>query len=302
MNKARRLGNNGGDGDNGAEKESFLMQYSIKFQKCLPDQVLTDSDNNDHFGVVVFRLCPIDSCSDTTGCSSGYADFAVDVGTYVEAFMEDQQDNMNWDDKFDGSKFGQCVEYESDENGATGYYIGPGCTADGTGVRMALFEDMYCYQVSEKSFETISDGWSLPFTGGGLVSTQCSSCTDNGDLRGMCLDLYDLAQYRCEADFQFDHYYYDNKFEIYRYGKDQTGCTKIQVMQASKPHLEGAVWQDLIISVMLLITAAGGFAFYSVWWRKRKFIGFAGSHALLLMSRVLPNISNSNNYCYFSLL
>lgn len=280
LSKARRLeegdggeeNDAGGEQQNAAQMEAFLMDYSLKLMKCVPDQVLTDADYNDHFGVVIFRLCPSNKCNDDGGCSSGYADFAVDVGTYVEAFMEDQQDNMNWDDMFDGAQFGQCNEYEDDENGPTGYYIGPGCTADGTGVRMAVFEDQYCYQVSQTSFETISNGWGLPFSSGGLVSTKCTSCIDNdGTLRDMCLDLYDLSPYRCEQDFVFDHYYYDTNFEMYRYGKDQTGCSKIQVMQASKHAMKGAVWQDLIISVMLLITAAGGFALYSVWWRKRKF-------------------------------
>lgn len=278
LSKARRLEEADAEGDNGAdnggeqnaaEKEAFLMDYSMKMMKCIPDQVLTDADYNDHFGVVIFRLCPSNKCSDDTGCRSGYADFAVDVGTYVEAFMEDQQDNMNWDDKFDGGQFGQCNEYN--ENGGTGYYVGPGCTADGLGVRMAVFEDQYCYQVSQTSFESISNGWGLPYSDGGLVSTKCNSCIDNdGALRDMCLDLYGAAPYRCEEDFDFDHYYYDTNFEMYRYGKDQTGCTKISVMQASKASMQGAVWQDLIISVMLLITAAGAFALYSVWWRKRK--------------------------------
>jgi hypothetical protein len=172
---------------------------------------------------------------------------------------------------FDGEMFGQCVEYEDDENGATGYYIGPGCTQDGTGVRMAVFEDKYCYEASQRTFETLSNGWTLPYSNGGLVSTKCSSCTDNdGTLRDMCLDLYEVSPHRCEADFTFDHYYYDNNFEIYRYGKDQTGCNKIAVMQTSKNPLQGAVWEDLILSLMLLITAAGGFVLYTVWWRKRK--------------------------------
>jgi hypothetical protein len=270
LNKARRVEEGANDATAEQAMETFLMGYSMKLMKCIHDQVLTDADYNDHFGVVIFRLCPSKSCSNDNGCNSGYADFAVDVGTYVEAFMEDQQDNMNWDDKFDGGKFGQCVEYEDDDNGATGYYVGPTCTADGKGVRMAVFEDKYCYQVSETSFETISNGWSLPYTNGGLVSTQCTSCTgDDGAIREMCLDLYDLAPYRCEDDFDYDHYYYDNNFEIFRYGKDQTGCTKIHVMQHTKQSMQTAVWEDLIISVMLLITAAGGFALYTVWWRKR---------------------------------
>lgn len=273
LKAARRLDEEGEGGD--ADMEAFLMDYSLKFMKCIPDQFLTDADYNDHFGVVIFRLCPSNKCSNDGGCKSGYADFAIDVGTYVDSYLEDQADNMNWDDKFDGGDFGQCTEYElegDDDNNDVAYYIGPGCTEDGTSVKMGLYEDKYCYSESETSFETLSNGWSLPYGSGGLVSTQCIGCTDNdGQIRDMCVDLYDAAPYRCEAEFDFQHYYYDTNFEMYRYGQDTTGCTKIDVMRKPRSKFSNeAVWTDAILAVMLLVVTAAGYAWYSTWWSKQK--------------------------------
>mmetsp|Transcript_16208 Transcript_16208/g.44874 ORF Transcript_16208/g.44874 Transcript_16208/m.44874 type:complete len:374 (+) Transcript_16208:236-1357(+) len=282
LSKARRLEDNGEDnGDDGnndgeqnaADMEAFLMDYSMKFMECIPDQVLTDADYNDHFGVVIFRLCPANKCSKNDGCSSGYADFAVDVGTYVDAFLEDQADNMNWDDKFDVDEFGQCSEYEADtDDDGKEYYIGPGCTADGKGVKMGVYEDKYCYQESQTSFETLSNGWGLPYSNGGLVSTQCTSCTDDdGALREMCLDLYDTSPFRCETEFDFKHYYYDTNFEMYRYGQDTTGCTKIDVMRNPRRKFsQEAVWTDVILVIMLVVVTFAGYAWYSSWWEEQK--------------------------------
>jgi hypothetical protein len=286
--KARRLEDAGGDdnaanddqaADEAAEEnmEAFLMDYSLKFMKCIPDQALTDADYNTHYGAVIFRLCPSNKCSNSNGCTSGYADFAVDVGTYVDAFLTDQQDNMNWDDNFDGDNMGQCTQYEGDDDGGdAAYYIGPGCTADGTGVKMGVYEDQYCYEESETSFETISNGWSLPYSDGGLVSTQCTDCTDDdGEIREMCLDLYDYSPYRCEADLEYTHYYYDANFEIYRYGKDSTGCNSIHVMQNPKGGFSSeAVWTDAILVVFLIAATGVGFYYYSEWWTKRKYINY----------------------------
>ena len=285
LGKARRLDEGGGDDqeaeedDNVAEAdmEALIVDYSLKFMSCIPDEVLTDADYNDHFGVVIFRLCPSNKCSNNNGCSSNYAEFAVDVGTYVDAFLEDQADNMNWDDKFDGGDFGECTEYEGDDDGnddAASYYVGPGCTADGTGVKMGVYEDQYCYQESATSFETISNGWSLPYSDGGLVSTQCIDCADDdGAVREMCLDLYDDSPYRCEAEFDFKHYYYNTNFEMYRYGQDTTGCSKINVfLNPRSTFSQEAVWTDAILVIMLLIGTASGFAWYSSWWKKGKYL------------------------------
>jgi len=184
---------------------------------------------------------------------------------------------MNWDDKFDGDDFGQCTQYEGENDDANGnndiaYYIGPGCSEDGTGVKMGVYEDEYCYEESGTSFETISNGWSLPYNDGGLVSTQCTDCTDDdGGIREMCLDLYDYSPHRCEAELEYTHYYYDLNFEMYRYGKDETGCSKIEVIQNPKGKFSSeAVWTDAILVVILLIGTVVASYYYSVWWKDQK--------------------------------
>lgn len=282
LGKARRLedgGNDDGANDgNGAEEydvdemEAFLMDFSMKLMKCIPDQVITDADDVDHYGAVVFRLCPSKKCSDDYGCKSGYADFAVDIGTYVESFMYDQADNMSWDDKFDGIS-GECTQW----NGGS-YYTGATCTSDGKGIKMGLFEDAYCSAESSTSFEDISNGWTLPYSSnsGGLVTTECTSCVDDdGSLRQMCSDMYENSPYRCEADFGFKHYYYDNNFEMYKYGQDTTGCSKIDVMVKPRMSFSSeAVWTDAILVLMLVAATGAGYLYYQQWWEKRKYFCF----------------------------
>lgn len=273
LNSARRLEDGQQQGDS-SQMEAFLADYSIRMTKCIPNQVLTDVDGNQHNGIVLFRMCPTSSCSDKNGCNSNYADFAVDMGTFVEAFVEDQKDNMNWDDQqVQMDNYGECQLYEGDGGGEdqSAYYMGPACTDDGTGIKLTVFDDEYCYEQSETSFESISNGWSLPYSDGGLVSASCLACTDDdGAPKEMCLNLYDSSPYRCEREWQFGHYYYDAVTLIYRYGQDVTGCTPIQVMQTPMSPISQAVWQDLIVSVFLVLCAAGGFAAYTIWWRKRK--------------------------------
>lgn len=273
LKNARKLEDGG---EQNAQMEDFLTDFSIRMTKCLPKQVLTDVDGTQHTGVVLFRMCPTNSCSDDKGCSSGYADFAVDVGTFVSAFVEDQQDNMNVDDQqFDIASFGECSRYQvqggGNNNNDNQYYMGPACTDDGTGIKLTIFDDQYCYEQSVTSFESISNGWTLPYSDGGLTSSKCLSCTDgDGALKSMCMDLYEKSPYRCESEWQFGHYYYDAVTLIYRYGQDVTGCTPIMVMQTPMASISQVVWQDLIVSVLLLMGAIGGFAAYSVWWKERK--------------------------------
>ena len=94
MSVARRLSN--GNGDYG-----FVGQYSIKFQGCHHVQqwnsnVDQDGDGEDEDKVrimtkrlVRFRLCPIDSCNSdrTSGCSSKFGDYIVDMNTFVSNYM-----------------------------------------------------------------------------------------------------------------------------------------------------------------------------------------------------------------------
>merc|ERR1712176_1348004 len=132
----------------------------------------------------------------TNGCSEGYGDMLVGLTTFVEAYMEDvkqqqeENDQEEEEDEWDLEKFAKCEEYDPDENADDAnqgawenyqFFVGPTCTEDELGLKLELFTDQYCTQVSETSFETISNGWTLPYSSGGLVSTYCSSCTQYND-------------------------------------------------------------------------------------------------------------------------
>jgi hypothetical protein len=167
----------------------FLTTYSLKLIGCKAGLTVQDPETaEEEYNAVIFRLCPTEKgCSSSTlgGCKRGYGDFVVGLNTFVDAYFEDQRDNMNWDDGFDGNRYKECEKYDA-ENNEEGiqYYLGPACTKDGTGVKLGLFEDETCTTASSATFATISNGGTLPFATGGMVSTYCTDCTevnDNGE-------------------------------------------------------------------------------------------------------------------------
>ena len=80
---------------------SFVADYSIKFQGCHHiSQWNSDADDEDDVRVFTkrlarFRLCPSGSCdeSDTSGCSSKYGDYAVDMESFVLAYLEAKEED-----------------------------------------------------------------------------------------------------------------------------------------------------------------------------------------------------------------
>jgi len=95
IGNARRLD----QGDDAAEVDmSWAMDYSIKFQGCHHVSQYNAEAGDD--GVMIetqrlirFRLCPANTCSDSSGygCSSGYGDYIVDMDTYVESYLENKE-------------------------------------------------------------------------------------------------------------------------------------------------------------------------------------------------------------------
>lgn len=83
---------------------SYLAGYSAKFQGCHHVQQWNDNaDGEDDIKIMTqrlvrFRMCPADSCSSTStkGCDSNYGDYIVDMETYVNAYMQQiQEQYMN---------------------------------------------------------------------------------------------------------------------------------------------------------------------------------------------------------------
>lgn len=187
MQHARLLQNNGNGngnwqygyyrGQQGDNENSYLMGYSLKMLSCVSSE-----------STVVFRLCPVDSCDDSSriGCYEGYGDYSVSLTTFMEAYMEGQQEeakqqqNQNgqngnngdyqngmvyydsYGQEFDAAQYAsQCQVFQMNNNnngdGNQNYavYVGPTCTSDGQGIRLGLFKDAYC--ISENTSTTFDE-------------------------------------------------------------------------------------------------------------------------------------------------
>uniref|UniRef100_A0A7S4I7S8 Uncharacterized protein n=1 Tax=Odontella aurita TaxID=265563 RepID=A0A7S4I7S8_9STRA len=89
----------GGDWD-----YSYIANYEIKFQGCHHiSQWNGEAEDEDDVRVYTkrlarFRLCPAGSCDndDSSGCSAKYGDYVVDMGTFLEAWLEAQVDDKEY--------------------------------------------------------------------------------------------------------------------------------------------------------------------------------------------------------------
>jgi hypothetical protein len=213
LDNARRLDQAAADNE-----YAFLGDYNLKLLTCNSKEVFVNpADGSSEYGSVIFRLCPTKGeCSDAAGkgCKDGYGDFIVGMNSFVEEYLQQKRDEMQADDNFKVEQLGECRQYEADKDGdyADGvYYVGPTCSADGTGIRVALFSDEGCMTLEESiTFEEISAGISLPYAEGGLVSDYCEACysvNDNGEagLNELCMNLYELSG-KCESKMETYHY------------------------------------------------------------------------------------------------
>lgn len=220
MKAARRL-------ENAEEEEEqeygFLADYKLKLISCNSGELYVNPENGENeYSSVVFRLCPSDSCDDegSAGCTSGNGDFVVGLNSFVENYLEDKRDDMQQDDAFKVEEFGECREYEVDQDAQDDegddqqqvqYFVGPSCSEDGTDIVLDMFIDETCTTQSEEvTFYDISNGLSLPYSNGGLVSSYCESCAgynDNGEweLSEMCMRLYENSG-KCETNMESYHY------------------------------------------------------------------------------------------------
>lgn len=256
---------------------AFLGNYNVKMIGCKQEleTPLVNEQGEYEYSAVLLRLCPATSTCDssvTQGCSNGFGDILVGLSTYVEAYMDDmeeQQEDGNGDDAFDMEKFAKCEEYNPDENADDAnqgawenyqFFVGPTCAEDGLNLKLDLFTDEYCSQKSEVEFETISNGWTLPYAESGLVSTNCASCTeynDDGELeiKEMCKKSYEDAALKCEEGMEFYSYY----------GQNVQGCETIAEMFPSKGGNGGKIFGWFVLAAV--VVGLGG---YVMWWRKKK--------------------------------
>ena len=235
--------------------------------------MVTNADGDTVYGVAVLRLCETEhKCKGAYGCKKHFGDIVVSLEDYVQAFFDDQADNMGWnDDKYDFEKFATCDEYEPeealDDDSYENYkfYIGPTCSSSKTDIGLDIFTDEYCTKKSKISFNQLSNGWSLPFIGGGLISTNCVDCIEYNDddgaygLRDMCPDLYDASTSKCEAGMR----------TVSSSGSDESGCKTInKLLPKAARRNQGSVGAFFGWLFFILLIGVG--VYYVMWWKKQK--------------------------------
>ena len=254
----------------------YLVYYSMKMISCSAG-TYTASQSGAEYGAILFRLCPNFwyTCNDDPGmgCDSGYGDYLVGINTFVKEYLENKGDEIQLsDDNFQIEELAECRQYNADEESeyADGtYYVGPSCTSDGTGVRMALFSDEDCSTLEEAiTFEDISAGSTLPYSDGGLVSQSCESCAstnednENGDagVNEMCIELYEQAYYKCET-------YQYNSLMPFGSSRDESGCDFINsffpIVTVESEVLKVLGWSFFAIAIL-------GLAAFAVTTMKKK--------------------------------
>merc|ERR1719464_2182727 len=101
----------------------------------------------------------------------GYGEMLVGMSTFVEAYFEDQRENMeeeDGDDNFEVDKFAKCEEYDPDE--------------DADDANQGAWEN---YQF--------------------FVGPTCTEYDDDGDaeIRELCMESYEMAAYKCEEGMEY---------------------------------------------------------------------------------------------------
>jgi len=204
--------------EDAGEVEIDLTDYSIVFEKCqYVKSYNMDADGGaDEDGVlatskfVIFKLCNSSSCS--SGCTYDYAEYVVDMETYVQALTEmkqesvqemcnqcnedcqvdddaaelssscescltecDAYDTMEENGYGDASQFVECGQAQADDDSEL--YIGGYCSDDGTKISIGVFSDENCSTLTGKDAASVL-GYTA-FSDHILMatySTDCVSC------------------------------------------------------------------------------------------------------------------------------
>jgi hypothetical protein len=251
---------------------TFLQGYSLKLLRCKAGETyISPVDGTYEYSSVVFRLCPSECDSSTVGgCKEGYGDYVVGLNTFTAAYLQAKREEMEGNDNNnqDGGNWkmeelGECRNYEADKDAGLdedlAFYVGPACTEDSTGVSINMYLDETCQTPStEYTFEQISNGVSLPFASGGLVSDNCESCyaeNDRGEfeLSEMCTNLYQYSG-KCETLMADGTYHY--------MGKNEEACETIKAilpMSAKKGGKAGKVIGWCVFA--LVVVGIAGYAY-----------------------------------------
>lgn len=205
------------------EDYGFLAQYQLKLVSCLPNVSYTNVDGNTELSSVHFRLCPPDSCYDSSRpgprtcenqsdggygcytelypdqCLEGYGDYTVGINTYTNQWLDYLMQQNDWAGDDMVEQYAECQQ-KIYADGALSYYLGPGCSTDKQRIELRSYDDPSC---------VVWDGGGLLPRGftNYFVSNDCTSCseyneeTGNYEINDLCIRLWQDAAMKCEAQW-----------------------------------------------------------------------------------------------------
>lgn len=269
LSKARRLEDADVQEEQGDEY-SFLSGFSAKLIGCAAGETYVAANGESEYSSVIFRLCPSDSCdsSHSSGCKSGYGDYVIGLNSYVNAYIEQNRDNMQQDDNVRLDQLSECRQYDyqpaDDGAEAVAYFLGPTCDGK-TGLKMALFTEETCTTLADGvSFSDISGGASLPYSSD-LVSTKCEACSitndnDESEISDFCLNMYTYSGH-CETKMNKNSQYSSN---------DESACDYIATVTQSHSSSGGGAGAAIgWVIFALVVVGLAGFG-YTKWWTSKK--------------------------------
>lgn len=126
LSHARRIN----EDNNAASSMDWLTSYAVKFQGCHNIKMWNDNANNNQGGdksdvkisttsLILFRLCPANSCSATkgAGCTAGYGDYVMDTSTFVQTYYEAARQATEYQCQLHLQNNCQCQQQEGEEEG-----------------------------------------------------------------------------------------------------------------------------------------------------------------------------------------
>ena len=228
------------DADSALGCESGYGDYAVGISTFLEAYMKQQEDNDNYYGNAMITY-------------NQYGQ-EFDAEEYMECKEYDVEENQNgnqqnqqqqYNNNYNG-QYGNNGQQQQNYNGQYGnngqqqqnnynnyqdttFYIGPGCSADGTSIALSMYMNEACSYPAEVNFTQISYGWeSLPFSDGGLVSMDCVACygpDENYDyeLSEMCTETYESSTSRCEENMATYSYY----------GPVTEGCSYVDTLVSS---------------------------------------------------------------------
>jgi len=167
---ARREGPGRDLAENGNYDYSYVADYDVKFQGCHHiSQWNGEAEGEDDVRVYTkrlarFRLCPSGTCSDkeSSGCSAKYGDYVVDMGTFLDAWLEAQEDEKEYQCEVYREKCEEdCDADDGNDNCEEACYAGYGmssCLNDGGNNQFDVKEYAECAQYNFGRRRKLEDG------------------------------------------------------------------------------------------------------------------------------------------------